>query len=126
MKLNPTVNTGLKYKAVLAGALTLFLAVPSLMAQDLKVSFDDSMKAASRRVQPVYNPLAKQMRVQGDVEVEATVLADGNVESVKVVSGNAMLTASVVRAVKDWKFTPFNVDGKPVTATATLRFSFKL
>jgi TonB family protein len=58
--------------------------------------------------------------------VDATIDAAGNVESVKIISGNAMLTPSVVTAVKKWKFTPFQQDGAPTKAVAALNFDFKM
>ena len=87
---------------------------------------NDAIRAAVKKVQPEYNPVAKQMRVQGVVEVEVRITEAGDVQDVKVVSGNALLTQGVVRALKDWKFTPFNEAGKASSAVATLRFDFKL
>jgi TonB family protein len=66
------------------------------------------------------------MRVQGDVEVEARVSDAGEVTDVKVLSGNALLTPPVVKAVRDWRFQPFQENGKAIQAVATLRFTFKL
>jgi hypothetical protein len=36
-----------------------------------------------------------------------------------------MLSATVVKAMKEWKFSPFTEDGKPSAALANLRFTFK-
>jgi len=93
---------------------------------ELRVSTADGVKAAVKKVNPDYNPLAKQMRVQGEVEVEAKVTETGDVDSVKVVSGNSLLTPGVIKAVKEWKFTPFSEGGKNVPASVSLRFNFKL
>ena len=64
--------------------------------------------------------------MQGDVEIEARVSDSGEVVDVKVFSGNALLTAHVVKDVREWRFTPFQENGKPSPAVATLRFHFKL
>jgi TonB family protein len=106
-------------------ALYLLAAALPCMAE-MRVTQPDAMRAVTKKVQPDYNPMAKQMRVQGDVEVEARISEAGDVTDVKVVSGNALLTATVVKAVKDWKFQPFQENGKPSPAVAALRFSFKL
>ncbi|MBL8209092.1 MAG: energy transducer TonB [Bryobacterales bacterium] len=103
---------------ILLAALTL--------GAEMKVGTNEGVRAAVKKVQPEYNPVAKQMRVQGDVEVEAQVDDKGDVKEVKVVSGNALLTGGVVKAVKEWKFTPFSDAGKNVPALVSLRFSFKL
>jgi TonB family protein len=80
----------------------------------------EALKAAVKRPSPTYSPIAKQMRVAGDVEVEVNITKDGDVENVKVLSGNALLTAPVVKAVKEWKFSPFASE-----AVTQLKFTFK-
>jgi outer membrane biosynthesis protein TonB len=84
---------------------------------EVRVPTADALKAVVKKVQPDYSPMAKQMRVQGDVEVEVKI-SDGG--------GNPLLTAPVLRSLKDWKFTPFKQEGKPSPAVTTLRFSFKM
>lgn len=100
------------------------LATPALA--EMRVTQPDALRAVVKKVQPEYNPIARQMRVQGDVEVEARVSDSGEVVEVKVLTGNALLTAPVLKAVKEWRFTPFQENGKPSQAIAALRFSFKL
>ncbi|MBM3788651.1 MAG: energy transducer TonB [Acidobacteria bacterium] len=104
--------------------LAILTALPS--TAEMRVAAADAMRAATKKIAPDYNPMAKQMRVQGEVEVEARISEAGDVTDVKVVSGNALLTPSVVKAVKDWKFAPFLENGKASPAVAALRFSFKL
>jgi TonB family protein len=109
----------------LALALAAFLAMPVESMADVRVSHADAIRSATKRPNPEYAPMAKQMHIQGDVEVEVKITEDGNVDGVKVVAGNPLLTGSVVKAVKDWKFTPFQDGGKATPATANLKFSFK-
>ena len=114
-------------ESALSAAFAL-LCVASLLPclAEMRVAQPDAMRAIVKNTQPEYNPIARQMRVQGDVEVEARVSDSGEVTGVKVLSANALLTAPVVRAVKDWRFQPFQDNGKPSQAVTTLRFSFKL
>jgi outer membrane biosynthesis protein TonB len=49
---------------------------------------------------------------------------DGSVEKVDIVKGNALLTAAASAAAKEWKFTPFKVDGAPAKAVFRLAFDF--
>ncbi len=105
-------------------ALSLcFMTLP--LAADLRVGHSDAVKNAVKRTNPEYNPMAKQMRIQGDVEVEVKISESGDVADVKVVTGNPMLSSTVGKALKEWKFSPFLEDGKPSAATASLRFTFK-
>lgn len=108
------------------GSLALVLVFTTPAAAEMKVSYTDAIRAAVKKVQPDYNPMAKQLKVQGDVELEAKINEKGDVEEVKILSGNAMLSASAVKALKEWKFTPFQDGGKPSAASAIIKFSFKL
>jgi len=106
---------------VLAMALTA--ALP--LAAEVRITHADAVKNAVKKPNPEYSAMARQMRIQGDVEVEVKIGEAGDVADVKVVTGNPMLSATVVKAVKDWKFTPFTEDGKAAAAVANLKFSFK-
>jgi TonB family protein len=92
---------------------------------EVRISHADAVKNALKRPNPEYSPMAKQMRIQGDVEVEVKIAESGDVADVKVVTGNPMLSTTVVKAIKDWKFTPFTEAGKPAPAVANLKFTFK-
>ena len=101
--------------------LCLLIALSSGLAQaELRVSMAEALKAAVKRPSPTYSPIAKQMRVSGDVDVEVSISKAGDVENVKVLSGNALLTAPVVKALKEWKFSPFASE-----AVTQLKFTFK-
>ncbi len=109
-----------------AAVLILLLGFGLSASAEIRVATDDAMKAATKKAPPDYPPIAKQLKVTGRVEVDVTIDADGNVENVKIVSGNAMLTPSVVTAVKKWKFTPFKQGDAPTKAVAALEFDFKM
>jgi TonB family protein len=105
----------------------VLLALVSLgpVYADVRVNHSDAIKAAVNKPAPDYSAIAKQMRVTGKVEVEAVIAPDGNVEDVRAISGNALLTPNVVSAVKKWKFTPFTEGGQPAKAIAVLSFNFQ-
>jgi TonB family protein len=107
-------------------AVLMLLSFSILAKAEIRVATDDAMKAATKKTPPDYPPIAKQLKVAGKVTVDVTIDAEGNVENVKVVSGNAMLTQSVIAAVKKWKFTPFTQDGNATKAIAALEFDFKM
>jgi protein TonB len=112
------LNTWLKI-----GVLGLSFALG--MNAQLRVSPADALKAAVKQPKPEYSPIARQMKITGDVDVEIFVGLDGNTEEVRVMSGNALLTPAVVNALKKWKFTPFTVDGESSKAIVILRFNFR-
>jgi periplasmic protein TonB len=104
--------------------LMMFLTAASLPAA-MHVPASVALAAAEIKPQPEYSPLARQMRVTGEVSVELQIGASGRVDSVTVLNGNMLLSAPVVKALKGWKFKPFLQDGQPTIAITVLRFSFK-
>src|SRR5437763_837261 len=97
-------------------ALALMTAI--LFAQDApkKVTKLEGLNAATNKVQPEYPVMAKQLKIEGPVELEAEVSEAGVVEKVNIVSGNPVLTRPAVDAIKKWKFAPFTEGGKAVKA----------
>src|SRR5262249_40499791 len=91
-----------------------------------KVSKVDGLNAATTKVQPDYPAMAKQLKLEGAVELEALVTEAGVVEKVNIVSGNPVLTRPAVDEVKKWKFAPFTADGKTVKALVPISMSFKM
>ena len=108
--------------------LLLGLAAGALLAADpaLKVSEADARKAATTKPPPEYPRAAAQLRIAGRVELEAIVAEDGSVEDVRPVRGNPLLTQAGVTALKKWRFTPFQEDGKAARALISISFEFKL
>lgn len=91
-----------------------------------KVSRSEGISAASSKVQPEYPPIARQLKIQGVVELEAVVDTSGEVEKVNILNGSPVLTKPCAEALKKWKFKPFLEDGKAVTALVPVSFTFKL
>lgn len=108
----------------------MFLAVLGIpvSAQDApkKVTKAEGSTAVTTRVQPEYPPMARQLKIEGPVELEAVVGESGVVEKVSIVSGNPVLTRPAAEALKKWKFAPFTADGKAVKALVPVGLSFKL
>lgn len=96
-------------------------------AQTVKhVTTQEAMDAATSKPVPEYSAMARQLKVQGQVSVNVYISEEGKVERVETVTGNPMLLKCAEDGVRRWKFAPFLEDGKPVKATATLSFNFKL
>jgi len=70
--------------------------------------------------------MARQLKIQGTVELEALVSETGEVTKVDIISGNPMLTAPAANAVKHWRFRPFLEDGKAIRVVAPVTMDFKL
>ena len=61
---------------------------------------------------------------QGTVVLHVEIGTDGSVVAAKAVSGPAALVPAAVACAKQWKFRPFEKDGKTVPADGTLSFTF--
>ncbi len=80
-----------------------------------------------KKVDPVYPEEARKEGIQGVVILEATTDEEGNVVKVKVLeSESSLLNQQAVDALKQWKYEPFYVDGKPVGVIFTVTVTFRL
>src|ERR1700720_4612991 len=58
------------------------------------------------RVNPVYPSVARTMRLQGIVRVEAVIAADGSVKTMEVKGGHPVLVEAAHAAIMEWKWVP--------------------
>jgi periplasmic protein TonB len=116
----------LRTKHMMAVA-TLILAVAGIAIADTekRLSASESLAAALSKPQPDYPAMAKQLRLEGSVNLNAFVTEEGTVDHVEPVSGNPILVRSAEDALKRWKFSKQTEDGKPVKFVATVIFNFK-
>ncbi len=109
-----------------AVALAALFVNSSLAQEPKKVSKSEGLNAVTSKVPPDYPAIAKQLKIEGAVELEALVAESGVVEKVNIVSGNPVLTRPASDAVKKWKFAPFTSEGKAVKALVPVSMSFKM
>jgi len=67
-----------------------------------------------QRVEPIYPPLARQIHREGHVELHAIIATDGTIQSLQVVSGDALFLQSALDAVSQWRYHPTVLNGQPV------------
>ena len=106
--------------------LVVMLARNGSAQEPKKVTRIEGLNAATTRVQPEYPPMARQLKIEGPVELEAVVTESGAVEKVNIISGNPVLTRPAADALKKWKFAPFTADGKTVKALVPISMNFKM
>ena len=100
--------------------------VPKPSAQTLRVSQGVMEGLVLKRVQPRYPTQAMQLRIQGAVQLQATISEKGDIENLKVVSGDAVLAHAAQEAVKQWKYKPYYLNGDPVSIETQIQVNFKL
>ena len=77
--------------------------------------------------QPRYTEEARQGRVQGVVILQAIIDSVGNVSQVQVMKGLPLgLDESALETVRQWRFKPATLEGKPVAVYLNLLISFSL
>ena len=100
--------------------------VPKPSPQMLRVSQGVMEGLVLKRVQPRYPTQALQMRIQGPVQLQATITKNGDIQNLKVVSGDAVLAHAAQEAVRQWKYKPYYLDGEPVQIETQILVNFKL
>lgn len=66
------------------------------------------------RVEPVYPTLPHQLGRSGRVELHAIIATDGTIQFLQVVSGDPLFYQSALDAVRQWRYTPTVLNGRPV------------
>jgi protein TonB len=119
----PAGSAGGVLGGVLASANS---AAPKIEVKRLRVSQGVQASKLISQPKPVYPPIAKQARVQGQVVLQAVISKTGTIENLKVVSGHPMLTQSALDAVRNWRYQPTVLNGEPVEVETTINVNFSL
>jgi TonB family protein len=103
------------------------ISVPVILPKfGTPISQGVSEGAIAHRVTPVYPRQALPLRLEGPVVLDATVTENGQLEDVKVVSGHAMLAQAAVDAVRQWRYRPYLLNGKPIRMQTKITVNFKM
>ncbi|MGB9070875.1 MAG: energy transducer TonB [Candidatus Acidiferrales bacterium] len=92
----------------------------------IKVGGDVQAASLVKQVTPAYPNIAKTAHVSGTVTLHAIISKDGSIEKVEYVSGPALLMASAMTAVREWKYKPTMLNGQPVEVDTTVQVVFSL
>jgi periplasmic protein TonB len=86
----------------------------------------NTVQAVTRTVEPTYPMLAKQMKVQGSVVLQALIGREGNIQDLQVVNGPTILSSAAMEAVRQWRFKPYYQSGKAVETEARITVNFTI
>jgi periplasmic protein TonB len=78
------------------------------------------------RVQPTYPAIARAAHVQGTVVLHAIIAKDGTVQQLQLVSGPPLLVNAAMDAVRQWRYSPTELNGEPVEVDTTIQVVFTL
>jgi periplasmic protein TonB len=79
-----------------------------------------------RRVEPVYPPLARNMRIEGPVVLDALISKDGSMDHLRVVSGHPLLVPAAIDAVKQWHYKPYILNSEAIEVETQITVNFIL
>jgi TonB family protein len=118
----PPTPAGGTNRSALNGVLSAKASLPNLTAP---VSLGVSGGKLVHRVAPAYPIEARLLRQGGTVILAAMVMEDGTVGAVRVIDGPPVFAQPAVEAVKQWRYKPFELDGKPVKNEIGITLQFK-
>ena len=72
---------------------------------------------------PVYPPSARGQ--SGTVTLQVLIGRDGTVEDAKFIQGSLAFARTAIDAVKQWRFKPYLMNGRPASTQTLLTLSFK-
>ena len=98
--------------------------VPALPKLGVPISQGVTGGVLVHKVQPIYPPEARRMRVQGSVVIDAKVTTKGQLEELKLVSGDPLLASAAMDAVRRWRYTPYSLNGQPIAKETRITISF--
>jgi len=99
--------------------------VTSNAAERVQIS-SGSADIVSRPVKPDYPLLARQMKVQGSVILQALISKEGTIQDLRVISGPPILAAAAQDAVRQWHFKPHYQGTQAVETQARITVNFTI
>jgi periplasmic protein TonB len=80
-----------------------------------------------KKVEPPYPEVGRRSKLEGVVVLEAVITKTGSVEEVKVLrSLHPVMDQAALNAVKQWKYKPAILNGRPVKVYFTVTVTFRL
>jgi len=118
----PPIPASAANQSSLNTVLSAKASLPSLAAP---LSMGVSGGQIVHRVEPVYPAQALVLHLEGRVILAAVIMEDGTLRDVRVIEGEPLLAQSALDAVKNWRYKPYELDGKPVKNLIRISVDFK-
>lgn len=100
-------------------------AVTTNAAERVQMS-SDTTAIVSHSVRPDYPLLARQMKVQGSVILQALISREGAIQDLHVLSGPPILASAAQEAVRQWRFKPHYLGAEAVETQAKITVNFTI
>ena len=100
--------------------------VRSEMPKQIRVGSAVQAAKLIQQSEPVYPALALQARIQGTVRFDATILKDGTMGNISVLSGHPLMVPAAMDAVRHYRYQPTLLNGEPVEVVTQVDVNFVL
>jgi TonB family protein len=110
---------------LVSGTADTAAGVTSNAAENVQMSAGTSA-VVSHSVTPGYPLLARQMKVQGSVILQALINKDGSIEDLHILSGPPILASAAREAVRQWRFKPHYQGADAVETLAKITVNFTI
>jgi TonB family protein len=107
-----------------ARASTIEEARPAVEGGPIRVGGSIREPKKIVHVSPIYPADALAADIQGIIILDAVIASDGSVSDVSVLRGVPILDQSAIDAVRQWRFTPTFLNGKPIEVAMTITVHF--
>ncbi len=91
----------------------------------VQVPTEVMQKLLVHKVEPVYPDEARKSNLEGIIALDIVVSKDGSVLSMRPLNGPEVLARAAMDALRWWKFSPYRVNGEPVSVETTMAVEFK-
>lgn len=107
-------------------ALARLASTPTRLP-DAEISVSQGVSEATlvHKVQPIYPAEARSRRLAGSVVLELTVAEDGSTRDLQVLSGPVVLVRAATEAVRQWRYRPALLNGKPTAVQKQITVVFR-
>jgi periplasmic protein TonB len=79
-----------------------------------------------RYVPPEYPQEAREKHISGDVFLQVTIDRQGNSTNIRAVSGDPILVKSAIKAVSQWKYRPYVLNGEAVEVETAVTIKYHM
>ena len=96
------------------------------LPQRVRVSQAVEKGLCLKRAAPKYPRKARNKGIQGTVLLQVIISKTGDVTTIELISGEPLLAAAAIDAVKQWKYKPYLLQGNPVEIDTQVQLNFTL
>jgi TonB family protein len=100
---------------------------PATRPDKLRIGGEAAQANLIKKITPLYPPSAKAARLQGQVQLEVMISAEGVPQDIRVTSSPSDdLSQSALEAVRQWRYSPVLLNGDPIPVVTAVIVNYTL